>query len=213
VQLFSKWDQGMVVNPDNQIFYTTQWQQAFLKYVENKYCAKHRPLSVNKPERVVSNNPFPSATASGSGQSLLYSYDLSSDNDYLTPKIVADMTPRCSDRIARLLTATRLYLNSPQDSPQDWKQVNPNCNDYLSDPIGISSTYWLPHITDRWHQPEATYSKYTDLSNVAHDIFSIVPQVAKVEASILLQWDVIGWRESKSTGETLRDIVIVRGYV
>jgi hypothetical protein len=24
VQLFSKWDQGMVVNPDNQIFYTTQ---------------------------------------------------------------------------------------------------------------------------------------------------------------------------------------------
>jgi hypothetical protein len=98
--------------------YATQYQEPFLKYVENEYYAKHRRLSVNKPERDASNNPF-STMASGSGQSSFDRYDLSSDNDeYLTPKNVAEMTPRRSDRAARLLTAARLYLNSPPEAPK-----------------------------------------------------------------------------------------------
>jgi len=56
------------------------------------------------------------------------------------------------------------------------------------------------------------HSKYTDLSNVAPDIFSIIPHGVGVEASFCLGWDVIGWRKSKTTGETLREKVVVRQF-
>jgi len=138
---------------------------------------------------------------------------LSSDDDeYLTPKNVAEMTPGCSNRVARLLTAARLYLNSPPEAPKKWGQINPNRNDYHSDLIEIISTFWLPDITDWWHQQEETHSKYADLSNVARDIFSIIPHGVGVEASFSLGLDIIGWRQSKTTGKTLRKKVVVRQY-
>jgi len=62
---FRKWDKGMDINPDDKTSYTTLNQEAFLKYVENEYCAKHRCVPVNKLETVPSNNLVPSATASG----------------------------------------------------------------------------------------------------------------------------------------------------
>jgi len=76
----------------------------------------------------------------------------------------------------------------------------------------ISSTFWIPDITDWWRQQEETHSKYADLSNVARDIFSIIPQGVRVEASFALGGDVIGWRQSKTTGETLREEVVVRQF-
>jgi len=120
------------------------------------------------------------------------------------------MTPGCSDRTARLLTAARLYLNSLPEAPKNWRQVNPNRNDYHSNPIQICSTFWLPDITDWWHQQEETRSKYADLSNVARIIFSIIPHGVGVEASFSLGRDVVGWRQSKTTGKTLREKVIIR---
>jgi hypothetical protein len=83
---------------------------------------------------------------------------LSSDDDeYLRSKNVAEMTPGLSDRAARLLTAARLYLNLPPEAPKNWGQINPNRNDYHSKPIEISSTFWLPDITDWCHQQEETH--------------------------------------------------------
>jgi len=125
---------------------------------------------------------------------------------------VPETTPGRSDRAARLLTAARLYLNSPPEAPKNWGQINPNLNDYNSDPMEISSTFWIPEITDWWRRQEETHSKYADLSNVARDIFSIVPHRVGVEASFSLGRDVIGWRQSKTTGETLREEVIVRQF-
>jgi hypothetical protein len=61
-----KWDQGMDINPEDEIFYTTQYQEAFLKFVENEYCVKHRCVPVNKFGTVQSSNLIPSATASRS---------------------------------------------------------------------------------------------------------------------------------------------------
>jgi len=107
---------------------------------------------------------------------------------------VAETTPGRSDCTARLLTAARLYLNSPPEAPKNWGQINPNLNDYHSDPMEISSTFWIPDITNWWRQQEETHSKYVDLSNVAHDIFSIIPHRIGVEASFSLGRDVIGWR-------------------
>jgi hypothetical protein len=189
---FRKWDKGMDINPEDETSYTTQYQESFLKYVENEYCTKHRRVPVNKLETVPTNNLVPSATASGSYQSSFDPYDLSTDDEeYLMPNNVAEMTPGRSDRAARLLTAARLYLNSPPEAPKNWGQINPILNDYHCDPMEISSTFWIPDITYWWRQPEETHSKYADLSNVVHDIVSIILHGVGVEASISLRRDGI----------------------
>ena len=170
-------------------------------------------MPVNKLETVLSGNLVPSATTSGSYQSSFDPYDLSSDDEeYLTPNNVAGMTPGRSDRPARLLTAARLYLNSPPEAPKIWGQINPNLNDYHSHAMEICSTFWIPDITDWWRQQEETHSKYANLSNMASDILSIIPHGVRVEASFSLIQDVIGWRQSKTTGEALRENVVVRQF-
>jgi len=47
---------------------------------------------------------------------------------------------------------------------------------------------------------------------VARDIFSIIPHGVGVEASCSLGRDVIGWRQSRTTGETIREKVVVRQF-
>jgi len=203
----------MDINPEDETYYATQYQEAFLKYVENEYWAKHTRLRVTKPENTLKNNFSSSAIASRSGQSSYDPYDVSSDDDeYLIPENVAEMTPGWSYRAARLLTAARLCLNSLPELPQNWEQINPNHNDYHTDPMEISSTFWLLDITDWWRQEEETHSKYADLANVAHDILFIIPHGVGVEASISLGQDVLGWRQSNTTGETLRENLVVRQY-
>jgi len=210
---FRKWNTGMDINPEDKTSYTTQYQEAFLKYVENEYCAKHRHVPVNTLETVLSSNLVPSATASGSYQSSFDPYDsCNDDEEYLMPNNVAETTPGRRDRAARVLTATRLYLNSPPEAPKNWGQINPNLNDYHSDPMEIISTFWIPDVTDWGRQQGETHSKYADLSNVAHDIFSIIPHGVGVEASFSLGRDVIGWRQSKTTAETLHEKVVVRQF-
>jgi len=210
---FRKWDKGMDINPEDETLYTTQYQQAILKYVENEYCAKHRHVPVNTHESLPMSNLIPSGTVLGSCQSSFDPYDLSSnDEEYLTSNNVAETTQGQSDRAARLLTTARLNLNSPPEAPKNWGQINPNLNDYHSDPMKISSIYWLPDITDSWCQQEETHSKYADLSNVARDIFPIIPHGVGVEARFCLGRDVISWRQSKPTGGTLRKQVMVRHF-
>jgi len=149
LQWFRKWDKGMDINPEDETSYTTQYQEAILKYVENEYCAKHQCVPVNKHESLPRSNLIPSSTASGCYQSCFDPYDLSSDDEeYLTPKDVAEMILRRSDCSTRLLTTARLYLNSPPKAPNHRRQIDPKLNDYHSDPMGIISTFWLPDITD-----------------------------------------------------------------
>ena len=161
-------------------------------------------MLVNKHASLLSSNLIASATTSGSCQSFLDSYDLSSDDEeYWTPNNVAEMTPGWTNRKARPLTAARLYLNSSPQARKNWGQINPNLNDYHSDPMEISSPFWILDITDWWHQWEETHSIYADLSNVACDIFSIIPHRVGVEASFSLGRDVISRRQSITTGEAL----------
>jgi len=91
-------------------------------------------------------------------------------------------------------------------------QINPNLNDYHFNPMEFSSTFWIPDITDWWRQQKETHSKYADLSNVACNIFSIIPHGVRVEASFSLGRDVIGWRQSKPSGESLREKVVIRQF-
>jgi len=66
----------------------------------------------------------------------------------------------------------------------------------------IRRIFWIPDITDWWHKQAAMHWKCIDSSNVACDIFSIIPHGGWVEASFSLWWDVIGWRQSKTAGKT-----------
>ena len=191
----------MDINPEDETSYTTHYQEAFLKYVENEYSTKHRRLTVTKHENPQSNDFNHSATPTQFAQSSFDPYDLpSGGEEYLMLKNLAEMTPGLSDRAACLLTAARLYLNLPPDSRGTWGPVNPNLDDYHSDPMEISNTFWIPDIAEWWRQQEETQSKYTNPSNVARDIFSILPHGVGVEASFSLGRDVIGWRQSKTTG-------------
>jgi hypothetical protein len=71
----------MDINPEDETSYTTQYQEAFLKYVENEYHTKHRHALVNELETVPSSNHVPSTTASGSNESTFDPYDLFSDDE------------------------------------------------------------------------------------------------------------------------------------
>ena len=53
---------------------------------------------------------------------------------------------------------------------------------------------------------------YINLSNVARNIFSIIPNGVGVEVSFSVGRDVIRWRQSKTAGETLREKVVVRQF-
>jgi len=74
----------------------------------------------------------------------------------------------------------------------------------------IRSTFWILDMTDWWHQQEESHSKYADRSNVAHNLFTIIPHGVGVEASFSHARDDIGWRQSKTTGEALCEYVVVR---
>jgi len=77
----------------------------------------------------------------------------------------------------------------------------------------ISSIFWLPNITNWWRQQEEMHSNYADLSNVAQDIFSVIPHSVRVEASFSLARDVIRWRQPKTTDETSCKKVVVSQFV
>jgi len=208
---FRMWDDGMDIDPEDETSYTTHYQEAFLKYVENEYCAKRQCVPVNKYKSFTRSNLVSSATVSESCQSSFDPHDLSRDDEeYLMPNNVAESTPWRSDRAARVLTAARPQLNSPPEAPKKWGHINPNLNDYHSDPMEISSTFWIPDITDWWRHQEEMHSEYANLSNMAQVTFSIIPHSVGVEASISLGWDVMGWRKSETTGRTLREKVVVR---
>jgi len=77
----------------------------------------------------------------------------------------------------------------------------------------ISSKFWTPATTNWWRQQKETHSKYADYSNVARDVFSIIPSAVGVEFSCSLGRDIIGWRQSITTGKTLQEKVVVRQFV
>jgi len=94
LQSFRKWDKGMDITPTDETSYTTQYQEAVLKYVENGYCTKHRRLPVTKSDDPLNNNLISFEMTSRSGPSSYDPYALSSDdNEYLMPTNVAKTTP------------------------------------------------------------------------------------------------------------------------
>ena len=132
----------MDINPEDETSYTAQYPEAFLKYTDNEYCAKHQRVPVNKHESVPSSDLIPSATASGFCQSSFDPYDFSSDDEeYLTPNNVAKTTPGRSDCAVCLFTAARFFLNSQPEVRKNWGLIEPNIIEYDSDRMEICRTF------------------------------------------------------------------------
>jgi hypothetical protein len=130
------------ISPDDETSYTTQYQSAFLKCLEDEYCAKHRRVLVNTLEYLPISTLIPFPVDSGFSDSSFDPNELSSDHEkYLTPNDVPEMTPGLSDWAADLLTAAGNYLNPPCEEPTNWVQSNPNLYDYHSHPRDIKSTF------------------------------------------------------------------------
>jgi hypothetical protein len=110
------------------------------------------------------------------------------------------------------LTAARLYRNPLPESPQNRGQGNPNVNDYHSKFMEIRSAFRLKNITDWWHPQDEVHLKYTNLSTVACQIFSIMAHGVGVEASYALVQD-IRYTQFKITGKALQENVVVRKFV
>jgi hypothetical protein len=79
LQLFTTCEKDMDINSHKNGFYNAQYQEAILKYVANKYCAKHRYLPIIEPRCVPNNTLFTSTIVSGSSQSSFHPYHLFSD--------------------------------------------------------------------------------------------------------------------------------------
>jgi len=120
LRTFRKMDNGMDTISEDETSYTTQYQQAVLKNVENEYCPNHRCVPVNQPETIPSSYLVPSTLASESGESSIDPYRLSCDNnEYLPPHNLVIMTPGQSNCAAHLLTAARPHLHSPPEAPKN----------------------------------------------------------------------------------------------
>jgi predicted AAA+ superfamily ATPase len=106
---FRKLPQGMDINSDKVTSYTSQYQEAFLKYVEHKYWANHRRAPVTRPESILNNTLLFSDMTSSSGQLSYNRYYLTGDdNEDSIPNNVVEYVLRPSDHAARLMTAARL---------------------------------------------------------------------------------------------------------
>jgi hypothetical protein len=210
---FSKWDKAMDVNPEDTGSFTGKYTHRFLKYVEHEYCSKDPILPNFILETTNDNDPFSTSPVSGPGH-LFYNPNVLSTDDaeYMTPANLIESTPGRSHCAAQPLTTTTLYLKSLPEAPRRWGQINPNLNDYHTDAIDVSSAFWMSDVTDWWRNQEKLNPKYADLANVVHDIFSIMPHTVGVKASISHGRDVIGWRQSKTTGQTLREKVVVNWH-
>jgi len=76
----------------------------------------------------------------------------------------------------------------------------------------ISSIFWLPHITDWWRQDKEPPFKYADLSNVAPNVFSILPHGIGVECSFSIGRGIVGWRQSETAHVSLCERVFVERF-
>jgi hypothetical protein len=73
--------QASSTNPENEISYSTQYLEVFVKYTENEDCAKHRYFPSMKPESATSNIHIFYVMGSRCGQSSYNPDDLSSNDE------------------------------------------------------------------------------------------------------------------------------------
>jgi hypothetical protein len=209
---FMRWDKAMGVDWNSEDSFTQQYRNAFLDYIDSTYCSNLNTAAVNKKENV-NHDPFGppvASTASGPG-SLSDPLDLSSDDEMYYASQPAQTPGRLSHAL-RLSTAARRYLDEPFVRPHQAGQVNPRLDDHLADPLASTDAFWYPDVLLWWKEQLDLHTEYAILAQVARDVFSVMPHGVGVEASFSLGRDVIGWRQGKTSGTTLRDKVVVRQY-
>ena len=72
LRLCRMWDRWIRNNPEDETDYTTEYQEAYLRYVETEYSAKQRHVPDNSLESLPTSNLVLSAPASGYCQLSVY---------------------------------------------------------------------------------------------------------------------------------------------
>jgi len=213
-RMFQHWDKRAGVSPASPGSYTSQYTQAFLDYWEKNYVSKMIEKATIKLEPA---GPSPAKANAGSlPKPSNFVYCVDSDSDDEIPASLLTATPRRTNHRAQLVGIARQYLENSRIDAASIGQINPANDDSLTDPDAnpndVTGSFWSPSVAAWWKQQVNTASEYAPMAEMARDIFSVIPHGVGVEASFSLGRDVIGWRQSKTSGSTLQQKVVVRQW-
>ena len=78
--------------------------------------------------------------------------------------------------------------------------------------MDISSTFLNTDLMAWFHPQEEMHTKYIIVWNMARAIFTIIPHAVRAVACFSVGRNMMRWRQSTTTGETLREKVVVRQF-
>ena len=217
LRTFERWDKDMGVSNDNADSYTRQYSDAFLDYWEKNYVIGDGE-GTNEVKKEEFGGPLSDLGENVSigkkgGGIKVYTIDSSDEDTDEEVTAKPNSTPRSASRKAYLMQQARQYLANGRVDPNTLPQNQPQGDDLLSeDPEEVTASFWYPDVGGWWYNQEKMLGEYRDLAKMARDIFSVMPHGVGVEASFSLGRDVIGWRQSKTSGITLQQKVVVRQW-
>ena len=96
------------------------------------------------------------------------------------------------------------YINSVNADPLALGQHPPKTDDLKSEnPQQLTAAIWKPDVAAYCREQEVSCMEYAPLARMACDVFSVIPHGVGVEASFSLGRDVLGWRQCRTSGDTL----------
>ena len=212
LRTFRSWDKEMAIASEDGDSYTTQYSNAFLAYWESNYVNISVGGQVNQNKMENEGGGSESTRNAEKRIPRIYGLDSSDEDDDLEV-IGSSSTPRTTSRKTLLMQQARQYLANAPVIIESEQNDYPVGDELLShDPEELTASFWYPDVAGWWLKQETTMGEYRDLARMARDIFSVMPHGVGVEASFSLGRDVISWRQSRTTGVTLQQKVVVRQW-
>ena len=212
-------DSNMNINPKDCESFTAQYTAAFMNYWEEMYVApqcapKARMEDLNSGETKMDAMYNSSSTSRSASPDVAY-FSESSDDYSHGPDTPAypPITSARDLRQVRMMEVASKYINSVNADPAALGPHPPKTDNLKFDnPQELTATFWRPHVTAYWRVQEDSSTEYAPLARMAGDVFSVIPHGVGVEASFSLGQDVAGWRQCRTSGDTLQKKVVVRQF-
>ena len=216
---FRAWDANMNIDPKDSESYTAQYTEAFMDYWEEMYvvpqCAPQARKEDSDSGETKTDAMYDSSSTSRSASPDVAYFSKSSDDFTHEPDTPAcpPITPARALQQDRLMEVASKYINSVNADPAALGQHPPKTDDLKSDNLlELTAAFWKTDVAAYWRMQEDSCTEYAPLARMARDIFSVIPHGVGVEASLSLGRDVVGWRQCRTSGDTLQKKVIVRQF-
>jgi hypothetical protein len=210
---FQVWDKRAGVDPNSSDSYTWQYKKAFLNYWDQHYVTKIIESTSQNSDNAKSSDKTQLSDTPSEPSNLAYTFDSDSD-DNQSLSALPTTTPRRTSRRENLLRIAHQYLDNSRVDPASFGQTNPGGDDTDGDtnPDLASGCFWSASVAAWWKHQVTHVTEYAPLSQMARNIFAVMPHGVGVEASFSLGRDVIGWRQARTSGATLQQKVVVRQW-